>query len=455
MANYTSLHLLFLLVLLFSNHEVEKRCAWGREMVNREEDDKYVVEMKSLVPATTCKGQANGRGLTLAHRQGPCSPLAANRQSRDSRLIFWRDQRRVRSMNIQGQPSAPTFGDYGENARLPIRGASPGAGEFVVTVGLGTPTVDLTLIFDTGSDITWTQCEPCPSCYPQQDPMFDPSKSTTYSNPPCKESDCPYSIVYADGSQSHGYYVQDLLTLTPDYQFQNFIFGCSQNSSGDFGHTAGMLGLGQGGAALISQISSEFSNIFCYCIPGSESSNGYLLFGLEALSNCQTNNVTPLIIDQNHPSYYFVNLVGIAFGNRKFSLSSQSPRPRTILDSGTTITRLPPQIYSAILAEFMNYMSKYPVAEHASPLLNTCYDLRGQENVILPKMVLQFENTDVNLDPSAVVWRESDAKVCLAVAENQISNDLVIIGSVQQRNLNILYNIQDNKVEFGNGACGD
>ncbi|XP_048134759.1 aspartyl protease family protein At5g10770-like isoform X2 [Rhodamnia argentea] len=425
----------------------------GRKMVNREGDDKYVVELKSLTPPTTCKGQVNGRGLTLAHRQGPCSPLAANRQSRNSKVIFRRDQSRVRSMNILGQPSMPTSGDYGENAQLPIRGATPGAGEYVVTIGLGTPKVDLTLIFDTSSDITWTQCEPCLSCYRQQDPMFDPSKSSTYSNPPCKESDCPYSIVYADGSQSNGYYVQDLLTLTPEYQFPDFIFGCSQNNSGDFGRTAGMLGLGQGGATFISHVASKFSNIFCYCIPGSESSNGYLLFGMEALSNCQTNNITPLIIDQNNPSFYFVNLVGIAFGNQKFSLSSQSPPPRTIIDSGTTITRLPPPIYSAIRSEFVRYMSSYPATKPASTLVNTCYDLRGQENVILPKMVLQFENTDVSLDPSAVVWRESDAQVCLAVAPSRRSSNLVIIGNVQQRNLKILYNIQDNKVEFGNGGC--
>ncbi|XP_030445498.2 aspartyl protease family protein At5g10770-like [Syzygium oleosum] len=449
MANYTFLHpLLLLLVLLFASHEVEKRYAWGRELVH--------LEAISLTPATTCKDHTNGRGLTLAHRQGPCSPLAANRQSRDSGLIFLRDQSRVHSMNVLGESPALPTGDHGENARLPIRGgAAPGAGEFVVTVGLGTPKVDLTLIFDTGSDITWTQCEPCPNCYHQQDPMFEPSKSTTYSDPQCTESDCPYSIEYADGSHSSGYYIQDLLTLTPEYQFPNFIFGCSQNNSHNFGVTAGVLGLGQGRTSLISHISSQFSNIFCYCIPGSESSNGYLLFGMEALRNCQTKNTTPLIIDQNNPSYYYVNLVGIAFGNQTFSLSSESPPPRTIIDSGTTITRLPPSIYSAIQTEFANYMSNYPVADPLTKLMDTCYDLRGQENVNLPEMVLQFENTDVRLDPSAVVWRESDAQVCLAVAPNRKRPDLVIIGSVQQQNLNILYNIQDNKVEFGNGGCGN
>ncbi|KAF7847117.1 hypothetical protein BT93_L3346 [Corymbia citriodora subsp. variegata] len=436
MASYNFFHLL-LLVLLFSSHEVEKRCAWGREMANHEEHDTYAVEMKSLTPATTCKGQAKGRGLTLAHRYGPCSPLAANHQSRDSRLILLRDQLRVRSMNILGQSRALPAGNSDEGARLPIHGGSPRAGEFVVTIGLGTPKVVLTLIFDTGSDITWTQCEPCPSCYTQQDPLFDPSKSTTYSKPRCTSSKCTYSIDYADESHSDGYYVQDILTLTPESRWV-FIFGCGQNNSHGFGRTAGILGLGGGRTTLIEQTKSEFSRIFCYCIPG----------------RIAKQKTPPLIFDQNYPSFYFVNLVGIALGNQKFSLSSESPAPRTIIDSGTTFTRLPPPIYLAIRTEFANYMSNYPVAEPMSTLLDSCYDLRGQTNVSLPKMVLQFDNTNVSLDPSALVWRESDAQVCLAFMPNQ-RNNLIIIGNVQQRNLNILYNVQDGKIEFGKGNCGN
>ncbi|KAF8033149.1 hypothetical protein BT93_D1910 [Corymbia citriodora subsp. variegata] len=456
MASYTFFHLL-LLVLLFSSHEIEKRCSWGREMANHEEHDTYAVEMKSLTPATTCKGKAQKRGLTLAHRQGPCSPLAAHRQSRDSKGIFLRDQARVHSINILRQSRMLIAGNHGENARLPIRSSSPRASEFVVTIGLGTPKVDLTLIFDTGSDITWTQCKPCLGCYPQKDPLFEPSKSTTSS--PCSASNCTYSIDYADGSHSNGYYVRDLLTLTPEYQFQDFIFGCSENNSHDFGATSGILGLGQGDKTLISRVEQKFSNIFCYCIPGSKNSNGYLLFGFDALSNCQTENITPLIIDQHEPSFYFVNLVGIALGNQKFSLSSESPPPKTIIDSGTTFTRLPPSIYNAVREEFDKYMSKYPRAKSPSTVwtLDTCYDLRGQENVNLPTVTLQFEKTNVTLDPSAIVWRvnDDDAQVCLAFKPNPKRPDQAIIGNAQQRNLNILFNIRDEEFHFGRGDCAN
>ncbi|OWM75832.1 hypothetical protein CDL15_Pgr009476 [Punica granatum] len=69
-------------------------------------------------------------------------------------------------------------------------------------------------------------------------------------------------------------------------------------------------------------------------------------------------------------------------------------------------------------------------------------------------MVLKFDGANVNVNPSGVVWRESNSQVFLAFAANEKDDDLTIIGSTQQRNLNILYDIQENKVGFGTGSCG-
>lgn len=62
-----------------------------------------------------------------------------------------------------------------DSTTLPTKSDSHfGSGNYFVVVGLGTPKRDLSLIFDTGSDLTWTQCEPCAgSCYKQQDAIFD------------------------------------------------------------------------------------------------------------------------------------------------------------------------------------------------------------------------------------------------------------------------------------------
>ncbi|PKI55920.1 hypothetical protein CRG98_023652 [Punica granatum] len=428
---------------------------------------RHMLKMKSLVPASTCNPPPTERvgSLPLVHRQGPGSPLLEERpQRRNSTLIFLWDQPRINSIrrSLASSSSSPSsIGNDldGTNLRIPVI-PSEGGREYVVTVGLGTPTRDLPMIFDTGSNLTWTQCLPCPTqgCCPQIDRCFEPSKSSTYSDPSCSPS-CNYSASYADNSFSYGYYAQDTLTLSADYTFPNFIFGCGQNNSDGFSNNAGILGLARGDYSLISQTTSTFALIFCYCIPPTYNGQGYLLFGMGALKNCQTNQYTSILPDQTKPSWYFVELLGITIGNQTLEFSELVPSSsssRTIIDSGTTISRLPPSVYAALRDEFKKEMSEYPVARQHLPSLglDTCYNLEGYDSVALPKVVLNFDGADVNVDPSGVVWRESDSQVCLAFTPKEKENDQTIIGSTQQRNLNILYNIQENKVEFGTGSCG-
>lgn len=62
--------------------------------------------------------------------------------------------------------------------------------EYIVTVGIGSTQSNLTLAFNTGSELTWTQCKPCSSYYPQSDRIFDPSHSSSYANTPCTSPFC-------------------------------------------------------------------------------------------------------------------------------------------------------------------------------------------------------------------------------------------------------------------------
>ncbi|KAK0571177.1 hypothetical protein LWI29_012108 [Acer saccharum] len=240
--------------------------------------------------------------------------------------------------------------------------------------------------------------------------------------------------------------------------FSNFYFGCGLQISPGFGSADGLLGVGQSGnLSIISQTDQMYAKVFCYCLPGSDSSAGFLLFGSEAQRTCKTTTTTPLSRDPNRPAYYYVNLIGITIGDQRLGISS-----KTIMDSGTVITRLPSPVYSVLRSEFMKFMSKYPRAkpttQQQDQLLDTCYDLEGYGNVTLPNMVLQFPKFQVNLDPSAVIWkeRESDSQVCLAFAGNDdIPDKLTIIGNHQQRTLKVLYDIKNNKVGFGMGGCAN
>ncbi|KAL5782964.1 hypothetical protein ACOSP7_007993 [Xanthoceras sorbifolium] len=159
----------------------------------------------------------------------------------------------------------------------------------------------------------------------------------------------------------------------------------STNATCNPGSNYGLLGAGQAGAlSLISQTSSyrDFAQV-------------------------------SVIVFQD-----LIALLGITIGDQRIDISS-----KTIMDSGTVITRLPSTVYSTLCSTFMKFMSKYDRAS-SSKLLDTCYKLKGYGNVTVPIMAIYFAKIKVDLDPSA-------------------------------RTLNVLFNIQDNKVEFGNGGCAN
>ncbi|KAH7839858.1 hypothetical protein Vadar_009747 [Vaccinium darrowii] len=72
------------------------------------------------------------------------------------------DQSRVSSLQKRLRVKSDANFFESLKATVPVNsGHSIGTGNYVVTLGFGTSKKDLTLIIDTGSDVTWIQCEPC------------------------------------------------------------------------------------------------------------------------------------------------------------------------------------------------------------------------------------------------------------------------------------------------------
>ena len=132
--------------------------------------------------------------LPVVHKHGPCSQLHQDKANIPTHAeILLHDEARVKSIHskLSKNPGSSNVEET-DAAMLPAKdGSVVGSGNYIVTVGLGTPKKYLSLIFDTGSDITWTQCQPCAiSCYKQQEPIFSPSLSSSYSNISCTSTVC-------------------------------------------------------------------------------------------------------------------------------------------------------------------------------------------------------------------------------------------------------------------------
>lgn len=345
---------------------------------------------------------------------------------------------------------------------------------YIVTVELGGR--NMTVIVDTGSDLTWVQCQPCKLCYNQQDPVFNPSISPSYQTVLCNSStclsllyatgnsgvcgthppSCNYVVSYGDGSYTRGELGMEHLKLGT-VPANNFIFGCGRNNKGLFGGASGLMGLGRSDLSLISQTSAIFGGVFSYCLPTTQSgASGSLVLGGKSsvYKNTTPISYTRMIPDPQLPTFYLLNLTGVTVGG--VALQAQSfGKGGMLIDSGTVITRLPPSIFSAIKTEFLKQFSGLPSAP-AFSILDTCFNLSGYQEVEIPTIMMHFEgNAELNVDVHGIFYfvKVDASQVCLALASLSSEDEIGIIGNYQQRNQRVIYDVKESMLGFAGEAC--
>ncbi|CAN6177569.1 unnamed protein product [Urochloa humidicola] len=461
---------------------------------------------ESLLPAaeSSCsKPQEQRHGaatrMPVVHQHGPCSPLAGKggKTAPSHTEILAADQRRVEYIHRRvsettgraarlnkraaavppahlrpGSPSSSSATPA--SANLPASsGESLDTGNYVVTIGLGTPASRQTVVFDTGSDTTWVQCQPCVAhCYRQKEPIFSPSRSSTYANISCPSTDCSnldtsgcddvghclYAVQYGDGSYTVGFYAHDTLTLGHDVAaVEAFRFGCGEKNRGLFGHAAGLMGLGRGKSSLTVQASGKYGGIFAYCLPAAPSgTTGFLDFGPGATANAAKARLTTMLT-RNGPTFYYVGMTGIKVAGHVLPIpESVFSGAGALVDSGTVITRLPPSAYAPLSSAFAKAMDAlgYKKAP-AFSILDTCYDLSGYEgSIALPAVSLVFGGgACLDVDASGILYVADVSQSCLAFAPNDDDTEVAIVGNTQQKTYAVLYDLGKKVVGFAPGAC--
>ncbi|PRQ37429.1 putative nepenthesin [Rosa chinensis] len=444
----------------------------------------HIVNLHSLLPANTCSPSTRGNKrkatLEVVHKHGPCSHLPQNKgTTMNHTQILEQDQARVNSINSRTSKKLNGVEDLSQSeaTSLPAQlASSQGAGNYIVRVGLGTPTKQLSLEFDTGSYFTWTQCQPCAvSCYPQNDTIFDPASSTSYANVSCNNAKCVelgastkynsclrgtclYRMLYGDeyhNSYTIGLLAKDKLTLTSNDVFDGFLFGCGEENVRFIGPSAGLLGLSRNNFSIIEQTAQKYGRFFSYCLPPTASSTGYLSFGSPGRASSAAVRYTRLTTLSLSSSYYGLDVVGINVNGQKLSIPpSVFSSPGTIIDSGTVISRLGSTAYSALRDAFKAAMKSYPAAA-PDELLDTCYDLSGYSTVTYPKIAFVFGGgVTLDLDETGIVYFLNGLKqVCLAFAGYDDDKHIAIFGNTQQKNMEVLYDVAGGRVGFAPGGC--
>ncbi|OMO61542.1 Peptidase A1 [Corchorus capsularis] len=392
---------------------------------------RHTIHVSSLLPSSICQSSAQEldkkSSLRVVHKHGPCSELHQDKANIPTHAeILLQDEARVKSIHSKfANKGSINDIDQNDAANLPAKdGSVVGSGNYIVSVGLGTPKKDLNLIFDTGRN-----------------------------SPGCSSSACVYGIQYGDSSFSVGFFAKDTLSLTSTDLFPDFLFGCGQNNQGLFGGAAGLLGLGRDKLSLPSQTAAKYYKYFSYCLPSSASSTGFLSFGYGG-GVSKTVKFTPLSTISQGTSFYGIDITGVTVGGQKLPISaSVFSAGGAIIDSGTVITRLPPTAYDALKTAFRKQMSQYPMAQPLS-ILDTCYDFSRYSTVTIPKISFFLSGSVVvPIDAKGIFYVNSISQVCLAFAPNGDDTDVGIFGNTQQKTLQVVYDGAKGRLGFASGGC--
>ncbi|KAK7307942.1 hypothetical protein VNO77_41441 [Canavalia gladiata] len=346
-------------------------------------------------------------------------------------------------------------------------------GQHLLELTIGNPPVKIVGIADTGSDLIWTQCVPCPNCYKQLNRLFDPRKSYTYINISCQselchtlntvcspQNGCNYNYGYVDSSVTQGVLAQETLTLTSTkgkpVLLKNVVFGCGHNNTGNFNdHEMGIIGLGGGPLSLISQIGSSFGGKrFSQCLlpfHTDERISSRISFGQGSEVSGPGVVSTPLVAQQN-PNPYFVTLLGISVGYTYLPFNGSSKtvaKGNMIIDSGTPPTLLPQHLYYRVAAEVRRQVNLTPITNDPSLGTQLCY--RTRTNLRGPTLTAHFEGANVLLRPIQIFIPPKDGVFCLAFANT--SSDSGIYGNFAQSNYLIGFDLDRHVVSFKPTDC--
>ncbi|KAJ3677038.1 hypothetical protein LUZ60_002762 [Juncus effusus] len=343
-----------------------------------------------------------------------------------------------------------------------------GAYEYVLEFSMGTPPQPYTFILDTGSDLIWTQCKPCKQCMKQPAPLFEPTKSSTFSLLPCSNkmcqdlqdreqcisNQCIYSYSYGDSTYSYGPLSREIFTLgTTNKVKMPFTFGCGIQNGGDLNNASGIAGFGRASYSFVSQLGVPG---FSYCMTDNINKKSPLKFGSQAeiysniFAPVQTTPFIPAF-SQDYSTVYFVSMTGITVGTTWLKIPRSVFANGTIVDSGTAFTQMPEAAYNEFREAFLSIV-KLPFSKE-SPEGLECFSSKKirPSRVKVPNVIFHFQGMDMHLPrKNYVMDLDKKGLMCLTM---QMTSDLFILGNEQQKNMQVMYDLANNRLAIAPTQC--
>ncbi|CAO2832403.1 unnamed protein product [Amaranthus hypochondriacus] len=361
---------------------------------------------------------------------------------------------------------------------LPIYGNVYPRGFYYVPVLVGEPPRPFFLDPDTGSDLTWLQCDaPCVRCTRAPHPLYKPSNDLISARDPlcaavqpehykCDSPDqCDYEVEYADGGSSLGVLVRDSMhfNLTNGHrQSPRVAIGCGYDQIPGSSHHPldGILGLGRGKASIVSQLSDQglTRNVIGHCL--SPRGGGYIFFGDEVYdaSRMVWTNTT-----QGYTKHYSPGFAELFYGHRTTGVENLL----VIFDSGSSYTYFASQAYHILVSLLMRDLRKTSLKDATDDeTLPVCWkgkrpfrSIRDVRKHFKP-LTLSFGDgsryaAHYEIPPENYLIISMKGSVCLGIlngTEVGLQN-YNIIGDISMQDKMIVYDNEKTMIGWGSANC--
>ncbi|XP_027339008.1 aspartic proteinase Asp1-like [Abrus precatorius] len=364
---------------------------------------------------------------------------------------------------------------------FPVQGNVYPLGYYTVNLAIGNPSKLYDLDIDSGSDLTWVQCDaPCTGCTKPRQQLYKPNGNLVQcADPLCSgvqsapnhhctapNEQCDYEVEYADTGSSLGVLVRDYipLRLTNGSSVRpRMAFGCGYDQTHS-GHnpppsTAGVLGLGNGKTSILSQLHSLglIRNVVGHCLSGK--GGGFLFFGDKLIPS--SGVVWTPILQSSSVKHYKSGPADLFFNGKPTSVKGLE----LTFDSGSSYTYLNSQAYKAFVDLVTNDLKGKPLnraTEDSS--LPICWKgakpfkhLRDVTNYFKP-LLLSFtksKNSQLNLPPEAYLIVTKHGNVCLGILDGtEIGlGSINIIGDISLQDKIVIYDNEKQQIGWASATC--
>ncbi|PON69495.1 Aspartic peptidase [Trema orientale] len=365
----------------------------------------------------------------------------------------------------------------------------PPNGFYMTQVSIGSKLYSPYLIIDSGTDMSWVQCEGCTSCFSVTGTgNYKYRESQSYRKLPCNHPLCVPKTCTGDGlyciynhlylsSSSSGVVSTETFTFRTESRFRttaeypDLVFGCAFDNrnipfaEGPGNVIAGVFGLDLGRQSMLVQLQAQTKLRFSYCLSWSDRST-MLQFGDDASasmrrrqSGLQTTTLERGVLDQ-----YYVTMLGISIENQRLRINPDVFRLKLghiggfIVDTGCPYSFIVPVAYRILRGALVEY-----IAQRHSGLrpmqrgireFDLCYNLTATPGIryVFPSMTFHFKQADFVMRPEAVFQSFGTIR-CLAMLVMHEANEPTILGAFQQTNYRFLFDGGQSLMSFVPENC--